>query len=175
MSEERIDLGGIVVSPRSGIDIQVQADQETGVVSQVTFAGPQGAVQVQPFAAPRSGGMWEEIRSQIVSSVAAQGGLAEVAEGRFGSEILAQLPSSGGGAMQPLRFCALEGPRWLLRAVFLGGAARDADIAEPLEAMVREISVVRGDVAMPVGAPIPLRLPSAPSAPAVDIPESPAS
>jgi hypothetical protein len=175
MNDERIDLGGMIVVPKSGIDIQVQADQESGLVSQVTFAAPQGAVQVQPFAAPRSGGMWEDIRTQIMASVTSQGGLAEVVPGRFGDEIMAQLPQAGGGAMQPLRFTALEGPRWLLRAVFLGAAARNAQVASPLEDMVEAVQVVRGDIAMPVGAPIPLRLPTTSSAPAASIPEQPSA
>lgn len=169
MTQERVDLGGMIVTPVQGIDIQVQADQETGLISQVTFAMARGGVQVQPFAAPKSGGMWADIRDQIVASITKQGGLAEVAQGPFGDEILAQLPQPSGG-MQPLRFAAIEGPRWLLRAVFLGEASRSVDAAAPLEAMVRDVEVVRGVGAMPSGAPIPLKLPTASSGPAVEIP-----
>lgn len=169
VNAERVDLGGMVVTPSSGIDIQVQADQETGRISQVTFATPQAGVQVQPYAAPKAGGMWDEIREQIIASITEQGGLAEVVQGNFGAEILAQLPQPSGG-MQPLRFTAVEGDRWLLRAVYLGGAARSAEAAAPLEAMVRSVDVIRGDIAMPAGAPIPLRLPTTSTAPAVEIP-----
>lgn len=171
MNLQRVDLGGLVITPRQGIEIQVQADQTTGLVTQVTFASSQGGVQVQPFAAPRSGGMWDDIRAQIVASLASQGGLAEVVQGRFGSEIFAQLPQASGGGMQPLRFTAREGPRWLLRAVYLGGAARSSEVAGPLEEMVLDVDVIRGDIAMPSGAPIPLHLAAVSSTPAVEIPD----
>jgi hypothetical protein len=169
MNADRIDLGGMVLVPKQGIDVQVQADQETGVVSQVTLTTSQAAAQVQPYAAPKSGGMWDEIRSQIMASVTSQGGLAEIVAGSFGQEIMAQLPQQG-GSMQPLRFTALEGPRWLLRVVYLGSAARSPEAAKALEEMVRDIEVVRGDTAMPSGAPIPLRLPTVVEAPSVELP-----
>jgi hypothetical protein len=170
MSEDRIDLGGMVIAPQQGIDIQVQADQETGVVSQVTLTAPNAAAQIQPYAAPKSGGMWNDIRSQIMASITSQGGLAEIVDGRFGQEILAQLPQQG-GAMQPLRFTAIEGERWLLRVVYLGTAARSEEAAKDLEAMVRKIEIVRGDIAMPSGAPIPLQLPTVVDTPSVELPD----
>ena len=157
---ERIDLGALLVTPTAGIDVQAQADQSTGTVTQLTFNRPDSMVQVQPYAAPRSGGMWEDIRTQIAASINASGGLVEVAEGPFGPELRAQVvPSDGSAGLQPARFCGIEGPRWFLRAVFLGKAARPGEAADALEAMVRSLIVVRGAEAMPVGAPIPIRLP----------------
>lgn len=157
---ERIDLGALLVTPTAGIDVQAQADQSTGTVSQLTFNRPDSMVQVQPYAAPRSGGMWDDIRTQISASINSSGGLVEVADGPFGPELRAQVvPSDGSAGLQPARFCGIEGPRWFLRAVFLGAAARPGEAADALEAMVRSLVVVRGSEAMPVGAPIPIRLP----------------
>jgi hypothetical protein len=67
--------------------------------------------------------------------------------------------SDGTGGLQPARFTGIEGPRWFLRAVFLGAAAREGAAASALEDMVRSLVVVRGGEAMPVGAPIPLAIP----------------
>ena len=157
---ERLDLGALRVAPAPGIDVQVQVDEATGKVAQLTFARPDGAVQVQPYAAPRSGGLWADVRSQIKSSINQSGGLVEEAEGSFGPELRAQVKASdGSSALQPARFVGIEGPRWFLRAVFLGTAARPGDSATALEAMVRTLIVVRGIEAMPVGAPIPLEMP----------------
>lgn len=170
---ERIDLGALLITPTTGIDVQAQADQATGNVSQLTFNRPDAMVQVQPYAAPRSGGMWEDIRGQIAASINSSGGLVEVADGPFGPELRAQVvPSDGSAGLQPARFCGIEGPRWFLRAVFLGRAARPGEAAEALEAMVRSLVVVRGSEAMPVGAPIPIRLPRDPeeSAPGPTLP-----
>ncbi len=156
---ERLDLGALRVTPTEGIDVQVQVDEASGQVAQLSFTRKGAAVQVQPYAAPRSGGLWDDVRGQIKSSINSNGGLVEDAEGPFGTELRAQVPADGGGNLQPARFCGIEGPRWFLRAVFLGAAARPGPDAEALEAMIRRLVVVRGGEAMPVGAPIPLAVP----------------
>jgi hypothetical protein len=168
---ERLDLGALRVAPAQGIDVQVQVDEATGGVSQLTFARADAAVQVQPYAAPRSGGLWDTVRAQIKSSINAGGGLVEEADGPFGRELRAQVRATDGSAgMQPARFTGIEGPRWFLRAVFLGAAAKPGPAATALEAMVRDLVVVRGFEAMPVGAPIPLVLPNTPGAAAPGAP-----
>ena len=155
---ERLDLGALLVTAAEGVDVQIQADENTGNVVLLTFARPDGGVQVQPYAAPRSGGLWDTVRPQIKASINSGGGLVEESQGSFGVELRAQVKSDG-GALQPARFVGVEGPRWFLRAVFLGAATKPGATADMLEAMVRNLIVVRGGEAMPVGAPIPLRLP----------------
>lgn len=157
---ERLDLGALRVPPMAGIDVQVQVDETSGNVVQLTFARPDGAVQVQPYAAPRSGGLWDSVRGQIKSSINTGGGLVEEADGPFGTELRAQIRSDGSATMQPARFVGIEGPRWFLRAVFLGAAARPGAAADSLESVVRSLVVIRGTDAMPVGEPIVLRLPA---------------
>jgi len=166
---ERLDLGGLRVTPVEGVDVQVQVDENTGTVVQLTFARPDGAVQVQPYAAPRSGGLWDDVRGQLKASISLGGGLVEDASGTFGTELRAQIRADGSTALQPARFVGAEGPRWFLRAVFLGAAVNPGPTTDVLEGMVRQLIVVRGGEAMPVGAPIPLRLPST-DAPAAGAP-----
>lgn len=165
----RIDLGGVVVPQSTDFRIQVQADQTSGVVSQVSLVTDTSAVQLQPYSAPRSGGMWDEVRGQISSQINKSGGLVEEATGPFGVELRAQVQAQDGKA-QPARFCGVDGPRWFLRLVFLGEAARNADAAAGLEAAVREVVVVRGDQAMPMGNGLPMRVPVEPDATAVATP-----
>ncbi|MHB1067000.1 MAG: DUF3710 domain-containing protein [Candidatus Nanopelagicales bacterium] len=170
---ERLDLIALRVAAMPGIDVQVQVDEASGNVVQLTFARPDGGVQVQPYAAPRSGGLWDEVRPQIKASISSGGGLVEESEGPFGVELRAQVMAEGSGALQPARFVGIEGPRWFLRAVFLGSAARPGDAADALEAMVRGLVVVRGTEAMPVGSAIPLRMPEHPDAAATAAPSPP--
>ena len=155
---ERLDLGGLLVLATPGVDVQVQADQATGVVTALTFAQSGAAVQVQPYAAPKSGGMWDEVRGQIKGSITKSGGLVEEVAGPFGVELQSQVTGAD-GAMQPARFAGIEGPRWFVRAVFLGAAVKAGEAATTLEGMVRNLVVVRGGDAMAVGAPIPMKLP----------------
>lgn len=157
---DRMDLGSMLVPSIPGLQVQVQADQKTGTITQVTFALPGGAVQVQPYAAPRSGGLWEDVRGQLMTSINASGGLVEERQGEFGTEIHAQVKAEN-GALQPARFVGVEGPRWFVRGVFIGAAARDPEAAAPLEEAFRAVVVIRGDAALPVGAPLPLTMPTA--------------
>lgn len=159
--QPRIDIGSLLVPTDPAdptVKLQVQADPNTGVVSQFSLVTQDSAVQVQPYAAARSGGMWEEIRGQIASSINKSGGLVEKADGSFGVELRAQVTGQDGKA-QPARFCGVDGPRWFLRFVFLGKASRDSGAAEALEKAIRGMVVVRGDDAMPMGNALPLRVP----------------
>jgi hypothetical protein len=54
----------------------------------------------------------------------------------------------------------VDGPRWFLRGLFAGAAAEDAAAAAPLEAVLREVVVVRGDHPMPPRDLLELRLPA---------------
>lgn len=156
----RIDLGALLIAPTEGVEVQVQADENTGAIVAVTLSGGDGAVQVQPFAAPRSEGMWPDVRAQILAGLASGGGLGEEAEGPFGPELRAQVnPGDGSTGLQPVRFVGVDGPRWFLRGIFLGGAARPGAVADRMDAVFRSLVVVRGREAMPVGSPLPLQLP----------------
>ena len=179
---ERVDLGALLVPQSSSYRIQVQADQTTGVITQVSLVSEGSAVQLQPYAAPRTGGMWDDVRGQISAQINKSGGLVEQATGPFGIELRAQMKGND-GVPQPARFCGVDGPRWFLRMVFLGQAARDASAAQEMEAAVRNVVVVRGDQAMPMGNALPMRVPmdttatkpmdapAAPARPTITLPE----
>ena len=157
----RIDLGGLVVPAMDGIDVQVQIDEESGKVASISLAAGDAVVQVQPFAAPKSASLWDDIRVQIRDSITANGGLVEEVQGNFGQELLAQVnPTDGSSGLQPARFVGIDGPRWFLRAIFLGSAARSGTASERLELGVRSLIINRGNEAMPVGTPLLMSLPT---------------
>lgn len=158
-SVPRVDLGALLIPQSSDFRIQVQADQTSGVISQVSLVTDTSAVQLQPYAAPRSGGMWDDVRGQISGQINKSGGLVEEKTGPFGVELRAQVQGQD-GALQPARFCGVDGPRWFVRMVFLGQAARDPAAATPLEEAVRHVVIVRGDQAMPMGNALPMRVPA---------------
>lgn len=152
---ERIDLGGMQLPIGPGFEVQlnVAGDQIVGAVILVDGS----ALQVHAFAAPKSTGIWDEVRAELKRELAANGGSAEEVEGPFGVELAAKVRQ--GDDVHPVRFCGIDGPRWFLRAVFSGKAATDPEAAAPLEDVVRDIVVVRGDGPMPPKEPIELRLP----------------
>ncbi|HEX6248057.1 MAG TPA: DUF3710 domain-containing protein [Nocardioidaceae bacterium] len=161
--QTRVDLGGLVVTGRPGYELRLQVDEASQQVAAVLLVGPEGAVELRPFAAPRSGGIWNDIRKQIAAETARRGGTATEAQGRFGTELRVVMPaktSDGKAATQPSRVLGIEGPRWLLRATLLGRPAMEPDTEHELERAVRDVVVVRGSGPMAPGEPIPLVMPA---------------
>ena len=161
-SDGYVDLGGLWLPGRDGMELRLEVEEESGRVIAATVQLGASAVQLQAFAAPRTQGIWDEIRKEIASSVTRQGGTADEVPGSFGRELLARVPSRGPDGRtthQPARFAGIDGPRWFLRAVFHGEAAYQAEPAEELEALVRQVVVVRGSEAMAPRELLTLRLP----------------
>lgn len=159
----RLDLGSIRIPGLPGLGIQVEADPNTQEVRAVTAVAEEAAVQVQVFAAPRSEGLWDEIRAEMLEEIRATEGAEVVqADGPFGPELRAVVPArtpEGQQVRQPLRFAGIDGPRWFMRAVFLGRAAVEPEPDDELHELVRQTIVVRGGEAMAPRDPLPLRLP----------------
>ncbi len=157
-----VDLGAIRIAAREGLQLRLEVEERTKRVVAVTLDLNGSSLQLQAFAAPKSEGLWEEIRGQITESVGSQGGGVDVVDGAFGTELLAKLPAQaadGTAGYRVARFVGVDGPRWFLRGVFGGSAAVDREAAAGLEEVFRNIVVVRGDVPMPPRDLLPLRLP----------------
>ena len=158
-----VDLGGLVVRGRPGIELRLQVDEASSTVVAVLLVGAEGAVEVRPFAAPRRGDIWSGVRKQIAAETARRGGTATEAEGPFGTELRVVMPVTtpdGTSATQPSRVLGIVGPRWLLRATLLGRpAVEPGEEGEILEAL-RDLVVVRGPGAMAPGEPLPLTMPA---------------
>jgi hypothetical protein len=161
----RVDLGGIWLPGRPGLEVRVEADQTTGEVVAVTAVLGDGALQLQPFAAPRSEGIWDEVRTEIRAGITAQGGTVDEVTGPLGPELRTRVPArsaDGSQTVQPARFVGVDGPRWFLRGVITGGPALDPDTDAELVALFRDVVVVRGIDPMAPRDLIPLRLPAVP-------------
>jgi hypothetical protein len=159
---DRLDVGALWLPLTEGLEVQLQVDEASGQVTGVFLVHGNSAVQIQAFAAPRTEGIWNEIADEIAAGITEQGGTVDPGQGRFGRELLARVPAQqpdGTVGFQPLRFTGVDGPRWLLRAVYHGEAAIDPDAAAPLEQLVSQVVVVRGREPMGPRELLPLRLP----------------
>jgi len=161
-----IDLGGIKVLPREGLNLRLEVEEQSKRIVAVGLDYAESTLQVQPFAAPRSAGLWDETREQIRQQVRQQGGRVEAREGPLGPELLAEVPAAanGGGGMRLARFVGVDGPRWFLRGVIGGAATSDIEAAAKVEDLFRSIVVVRGGTPMPPRDLIPLKMPATPGA-----------
>ncbi len=156
-----IDLGSLRVEPRRGMQMRLEVEKATSRVVAVTFEVDRSTLQVQPFAAPRSSGLWIGIRDQIAQQIKAQGGEVTAADGEFGSELVATVPVQGaqGFSRRTVRFIGVDGPRWFLRGVVGGPAATDPAHQGPIHDIFRSLVVVRGSTPMPPRDLLPLRVP----------------
>lgn len=161
----RVDLGALRVPARQGLKLRMEVEKKANRVVATSISLGGSAIQLQAFAAPRSLGLWEELRPEIAASVEKQGGTADEVDGPFGREILARLPVTtpeGKGGHRPARFIGVDGPRWFLRGVVSGRAAIDPDAAAQLEALFADVVVVRGEEAHAPREVLALTLPSQP-------------
>ncbi|MEH0819739.1 MULTISPECIES: DUF3710 domain-containing protein [Micromonospora] len=152
----RLDLGSLQIPAVPDVEVRVQADPQ-GVIQQVVLVHGQNALQLGVFAAPRSEGIWDEVREEIRQSLVSDGATAQEVEGEHGPELRARVRTPDGPT--DLRFVGIDGPRWMVRGVFQGAAAADPAAAGPLAACLDGLVVDRGQEAKPVREPLPLRLP----------------
>ena len=156
---DRLDLGAIWLPRVKDMELRMEVDRRTQRITGVAVGLASSALQVQAFAAPRTMGIWDEIRAEITDSVKQQGGTADDLPGPFGRELLVQLPVPGATGTRPVRFIGVDGPRWFLRGVLTGKAATDPQAAATLESLFRGIVVVRDDNPRPPRDLLAIHLP----------------
>ena len=170
-----VDFGSVLIPGGKDQKVRLDIDQKTKRVVALTISVGQASVQLQPFSAPKSGGSWDEVRQQIHESVVKQKGKVKEAEGRFGKELVARVPTTlkdGRSGWRVARFIGFEGDRWFLRGVVGGRGAIDRSAAKEVEDLFSRIVVVRGDDPMPPRELLQLRPPE--GAKRVTVPRNPA-
>jgi uncharacterized protein DUF3710 len=179
----KIDLGSLILTAVPGSELRLQVAEESGeIVSAMlvieTIVEPPASANQKPqtyssalelgaYAAPRSGGLWAELRDEIAHNATEAGGTASLGEGPFGIELRRLIPVTtpdGDEGYQPSRMWVAQGPRWLLRGIVYGQAAIEDDADSPIVADVlsafRQIIVRRGEDAMAPGDLLPLTMPT---------------
>ena len=160
-SMPRLDLGCLRVPVLPGTEVRVEMNEAQQPIA-ATIVHGQSSLQVLAFAAPRNGGIWDEVRTEIAESVRADGGQADETETEFGTELHTRVRAEvtpGQVTEQRLRFVGFDGPRWFLRGVFSGPVVTHPAQAEVLETVLTSVVVVRGTDPMAPRDPLQLRLP----------------
>ena len=162
--EDYVDLGALRIKLLDGMNLRLETDDATGAVIAATITRDGATLQVQAFAAPRTTGIWDDIRHDLTESVASQGGNVEIYAGVFGAEMLTRLPAvtpDGKRGERIARFVGVDGPRWFLRGVISGAAVLgDEAAAASVEEVFRDVVVDRGDDPRPPRELLPMTLPA---------------
>ncbi|WP_349828473.1 DUF3710 domain-containing protein [Brevibacterium litoralis] len=161
---DRVDLGSLRVPVKNGMQVRLDVKDKTKKIVAVTLVLEGGSVQLSAFAAPKSEGLWETVRTQIAENTTKNGGQVADLYSDLGRELLTKTPvklPDGRVGLKLTRFAGVDGPRWFLRAVYGGKALGDEDLQKKLQDLVRGTVVVRGTEAMPPREMLPLREPKA--------------
>ena len=159
---KRLDAGSLWLPVIPQAQLQFSTDEQRKNILGVVYLLGDSALQLQAFAAPKSHGIWDQVRLDMRTSIAQQGGSSQEADGPFGKELIAMMPLPGTQNFAPHRFLGIDGPRWLLRATLYGRAGADAQAATPLLEILRNVGVNRGDMPLVPRSLLPLKLPHLP-------------
>ncbi len=158
-----LDLGSLRIPVVKDMKVRLDLEDTTKRLIGVTLQLGQSSLQVQAFAAPRAGGIWDEIRAEILESVTVtEGAQVGEQEGQFGTEVVARIPAKmpdGSPGWRVARFVGVDGPRWFLRGVIGGEAAFKAEAVGPVNELFSRIVVRRGDDPHPPRELLPLTPP----------------
>jgi len=153
----RLDLGSLQIPAVDGVEVRVQASPE-GQIEHVVLVSGAGAVEFGAFAAPRTEGIWDEVRTEMVQEMTDAGLAVQEVPGRYGRELIARLPDPQ-GQLVDVRYVGVDGPRWFVKATFQGPVAADPASSPVLAECLDGLVVVRDDEPRPVREPLPMRLP----------------
>lgn len=143
-----LDFGSLLIRGRPGFNLQMPADDDQGTIGSIVLVTEESGLELRAFADARSGGLWDAVRSDLVEEAERLDGEADQVDGPFGTELHVKVPVTtpdGEEGFQPTRIIGIEGPRWMLRATFLGQEALEPDDDSLLMKALHDVVVVRGD------------------------------
>ena len=143
-----LDFGSLLIRGRPGFNLQMPADDDQGTIGSIVLVTENSGLELRAFADARSGGLWDAVRSDLVEEAERLDGEADQVDGPFGPELHVKVPVTtpdGEEGFQPTRIIGIEGPRWMLRATFLGQEALEPDDDSLLMKALHDVVVVRGD------------------------------
>jgi hypothetical protein len=160
---EFIDFGCLLIPPHPDLEIQVDIDTSSDLVTAISLVFPHSVASIQVFASATNEDAWPSVRDAIVDGLTRQHVDSTVELGMFGTEIHCVMPTQnedGTNIVQPIRFVGIDGPRWFLRAAIGGDAAVLKDAISGMDDFLATLVVVRGVHAMAPGEPLVFSLPT---------------
>jgi Protein of unknown function (DUF3710) len=147
----RLDLGSVLIPmPETG-QLQVELT-ETGVPSAVWVVTPNGRFTIAAYAAPKTGGLWREVASELAESLRKDSAKVSIKDGPWGREVV-------GTATGVVRFIGVDGYRWMIRCVINGPHETIDALDDEARTALADTVVRRGDTPLPVRTPLQVQLP----------------
>ena len=151
-SNVTLNLGSIRIPLPKESQVQVEmGEQGPKMVHVVTR---HGRITPVAFAAPRTGGLWEESSEEIIEGMRSEGMPVEIQQGPWGQEIV------GTGTNGVIRIIGVEGPRWLYRVTLAAPTGSEEQLAEIGRETIARSFVYRGEDPILAGNSLQVVLPA---------------
>lgn len=146
-----LNLGSMRVPMPKGSQVQVEmSDKGPRMVHILT---PVGRLTPVAFAAPTSGGLWEDSISELTDTMRERGMAPELDSGPWGREIVTATEKAES------RVIGADGPRWMLRITAAGPKDKAAELADLAREVTARTFVYRGEKPILAGKSLPVVLP----------------
>lgn len=151
----RHDLGAVLIPVDETAELAVEVNQQ-GVPTMVWMVTPNGRYNVTAYAAPKTGGLWREVVTEVAESLRKEGAQVTFEEGPWGREVVGLMTK--GPEPVVMRFIGVDGYRWMIRGAAVGSPDNAAAIADDVRKALTDTVVRRGDTPLPVRFMLPLQL-----------------
>lgn len=142
-----LNHGCVLVPAVEGMHISPIGNIQDGKASGLRIAVGTSLLEIEVFAAPRSGNVWPEMRQALADMAKNMKASVEVRNTRYGVENFLSIPidmPDGGKGRTYIREIGHEGQRWVTRIKLLGQAAVDPKVANQFEGLINRLVIVRG-------------------------------
>lgn len=142
-----LDHGALRIPAVHGMRVEPLGALTQGGAPGIRLTIGTSLVEVEVYAAPKSGSVWDSMRQSLRELADQHGAHVEEKHTRYGIEHLITIPVTmpdGGKGQTYVREIGHEGPRWVSRIKILGQAAVDPQMGAEFEKLIDRIVVVRG-------------------------------
>ena len=101
-----LDFGAYAFVPPVNTQLQIESSEEQNLVVHVLSG--QSNITIDAYAAPKTGGQWRFVVSELADGLRNQGAKVSIQDGPWGREVI------GSAAESVIRFIGVDGPRWML-------------------------------------------------------------
>jgi Protein of unknown function (DUF3710) len=154
-TDGRHDLGAVLIPVDESAEFAVEVNQQ-GVPTMVWMVTPNGRYNVTAYAAPKTGGLWRDVITEVGESLRNEGAQVKFEDGPWGREIVGLMTK--GPEPVVMRFIGVDGYRWMIRGAAVGTPDQADAIANDVRNALADTVVRRGDTPLPVRFMLPLQL-----------------
>ena len=148
-----LDLGALKIPQKPSMAIRLGISEDQTRILAVTLTHDGSSLQLTLLAASRNHPLWDEVRAAIN-----KGESPHEVDTNFGKGVAVDLPLPNGSVV-PTRIMGIDGPRWMLRAIVTGEAAKGGKAGEYFDELLSQVVVDRGETPLTPKEIVPLTAP----------------